>query len=167
VRRKVAARRATISPVAHAALTLEEEIRRRAAPVLEAWERALLHMAEEPGFTSLVTADREMRLSSMLPGSSLANFVLSGRCADCAVQIHFREKHSPPEQTQLTFSLFVNDYRIRKALNCGDEYAEQIRVRGTMADPEAFVADAEDLIAEFLADVVASSLGPEYCPGLC
>ena len=57
-------------------------------------------------------------------------------------------------------------YELCDALGCGCSYAEATPVTGTAVDVTGFLVAAEDLLAEFLADVVVSPVASRFLPGL-
>ena len=52
-----------------------------------------------------------------------------------------------------------------RALGCTWSYAEAIPVKCTSADLSGFIAPAEDMVAEFFADVATSWVAKKFLPG--
>ena len=57
------------------------------------------------------------------------------------------------------------DWPLANALGCGTFYAEATPVESDIADLPGFLVAAEDMLAEFLADVLISPLADRYLPG--
>ena len=136
---------------------------------VEAVSAMAARMALHPVFCAMVGPAPEVmvRKSDMTPDKAVITF--SGRAAMFTVSMPIppataRPDTWPGSRLQLLLMIIV-DGNLGREIGCGQFYAGETQVQGTLDDLDAFIVDAEDMIGEFLADAVSTRTGAALLEG--
>ena len=167
LRAKVDARRRTGSTVGAAARTLRDQAFDRHRDTWDAVAGMARRLAQNPvfaaGFGTVPEVEFRHEVDSL--GEDI-RIEVQGPVGSFSVVIAERPA-TPwrPAHTELRLRI-KPAYELCDALGCGWTYAEATPVTSTTEDVPGFLVAAEDLLAEFLADVVMSPVVARFLPGL-
>ncbi len=167
LRAKVDARRKRGSTVEATARTLRDQAFDRHRDTYDAVIGMAGRLAQDPvfaaGFGTMPNAEFRHEVDSL--GEDI-RIDVQGPVGSFSVII-VEQPVTPRWPAQTRLRLRINPaHDLCSALGCSWTYAEATPVTGTTADVSGFIVAAEDLLAEFLADVVVSPVAAKFLPGL-
>ena len=164
VKMKIAERRRGLSAIATETETYEERIARRIAPLDRAVREMTGRLSADQVFAQLVGKDPDVRYRASSSGGEVIAVSFDGQAGA------FRFIQAPvPDYTasqtrtaeRVWFRIAPNTY-LRRELGWADTYAPGTAVEGSTDDLAGVIDRAEDLIAEFCADVCTSPAAAHY-----
>lgn len=167
LRAKVYARRKKASTVEATATTLRDQAFDRHRDIYDAVVGMAGRLAQDPifaaGFGTMPNAEFNHEIDGL--GEDI-RIDVQGPVGSLSVIIDEQPATSlRPAQTLLRLRI-KPAHDLCGALGCGWTYAEATPVTGTTADVSGFIVAVEDLLAEFLADVVVSPVAAKFLPDL-
>jgi hypothetical protein len=162
---KIAARHVHGSSVMTVADTLRQQAFDRIKPLHDAVFAMAERLAVDPIFAAGFGDEPDVEFRWNVISPSLCSLIVSGPVGSFRVQVSHRPaflKHAARTSLKLNIS---PSWALAKMLGCGHFYATATPVEGDAEDLSGFLVASEDMIAEFLADVVTRGDVDKFLPG--
>ena len=165
VRGKIEARRQAYSVAKAAADALRTQALEPIRPVHDALTAMIERLARDPIFASGFGSAPKIEFKWPAESETLPVLWVYGRVGYLRVAVSKPLSFSE-EQVPGSLELVIHpDWRVAEVLGKSGNYGDAAPVQGTVDDIPGFFAAAEDMIAEFLADVAVSPVGRKFLPG--
>jgi len=162
---KIAARQVSESSVIATADILRQQAFDRIKPVYDAVSATVQGLAGNDIFASVFGSEPEVVFKWSDINPSGCHLVVRGPIGSFSIIIsHWPALMNKPSQTKLKLTIHPGSV-LSKILGCGFAYGSATPVEGYIDDLSGFLVDCEDMLAEFLADVVTMTNIGEPMPG--
>jgi hypothetical protein len=166
LRTKINARRAHGSQVTATAEQLRQQAFERVRDVHDAVAEMATRLAQDPIFAAGFGATPKPAFKWSAETPQLSSIEVDGVVGYFVVQTCCESaSQGKAERVSLTLRI-CPEWALTKVLGCGWLYAEATPVEGDADDLSGFLVVVEDMLAEFLADVVVSPAADKFLPGL-